>query len=398
MDIQSSTTTCRDPFNESSFSNQLFLINFIMGSYLGPDVYSDIPRRSAFQRLAQCLPPYTANNLGSSFVSFSQLENLYYYVLRKAHPNLVLKPNVFHTYLNGNLPLPSSGVPKDCKQFTSFFPPNLHVLKRHSDSYGIVKGIVLIGEPLTSYMEKDDLERFLYLSGMDNLKIDVNNLQNYRCNFRKSGEEFEQSCTAHDGEEIAATISNGNSKASEEFLETYKRRRRCDLLPTPASHCLVPFSKYETEMGGKSDGHVLMPLTTISHLEEHTPFQSITFTGTAENGIAGPPFGALEIGVSKASYFFRIALPGSRKDFGQLNCEIESNGKVRIEGAATTGGRSNISYSRVFEMNLQQFSMPVSFALTFHLPGPVDPRLFSPNLRCDGIFEGVVVKHLCSTS
>jgi hypothetical protein len=35
-----------------------------------------------------------------------------------------------------------------------------------------LKGIVLIENPDTSYMRKEDLERFKYLSGMDSLKID----------------------------------------------------------------------------------------------------------------------------------------------------------------------------------------------------------------------------------
>ncbi|KAK6245990.1 hypothetical protein QUC31_000770 [Theobroma cacao] len=34
-------------------SDQHFLLNFIMSTYLGPDVYSDNPRHSALQRLAE---------------------------------------------------------------------------------------------------------------------------------------------------------------------------------------------------------------------------------------------------------------------------------------------------------------------------------------------------------
>jgi len=43
-------------------------------------------------------------------------------------------------------------------------------------------------------------------------------------------------------------------------------------------------------------------------------------------------------------------------------------------------------------MKTQQLCYPGPFTISFSLPGPVDPRLFAPNFRDDGIFEGVVIK------
>lgn len=43
-------------------------------------------------------------------------------------------------------------------------------------------------------------------------------------------------------------------------------------------------------------------------------------------------------------------------------------------------------------MEYQQLTPPGPFTLSFSLPGPVDPRLFSPKFRDDGILEAVVVK------
>lgn len=80
-------------------------------------------------------------------------------------------------------------------------------------------------------------------------------------------------------------------------------------------------------------------------------------------------------------------------DAGDFNCEIEKDGKVLIRGVTSTGGRTVSRYSRVFEMKIQQQCPSGAFTVSFNLPGPVDPRMFSPNFRSDGIFEAVVVKY-----
>lgn len=102
-------------FVNAPSDDQHFLLNFIMSTFLGPDLYSDNPRCSAAHRLAKGLPPYTSNNLGDSFLRISQLENLYYYVLRNAHPSLVLNPNMLCFYLKGKLHLSGSGALEDCR-------------------------------------------------------------------------------------------------------------------------------------------------------------------------------------------------------------------------------------------------------------------------------------------
>lgn len=77
---------------------------------------------------------------------------------------------------------------------------------------------------------------------------------------------------------------------------------------------------------------------------------------------------------------------------GEFSCEVERDGKVHVRGVTTTGVRTVSRYSRVYKMKFQQQCPPGPFTLSFSLPGPVDPRLFSPNFRADGIFEGVIVK------
>lgn len=78
---------------------------------------------------------------------------------------------------------------------------------------------------------------------------------------------------------------------------------------------------------------------------------------------------------------------------GQFSCEVERDGKVSIKGVTSTGVKTVSKYSRVFEMKFQQQCPPGTFTLCFSLPGPVDPRLFSPYFRSDGILEGVVAKY-----
>ncbi|KAM7257527.1 hypothetical protein ACFE04_013268 [Oxalis oulophora] len=80
-------------------------------------------------------------------------------------------------------------------------------------------------------------------------------------------------------------------------------------------------------------------------------------------GIAGPPVGVLDIGMCETAYFFQVALLGLRRD-----------------------------YSNVSLLPLARLCPPGEFTLSFSLPGPVDPRLFSPNFRSDGILEGIVIK------
>ncbi|KAI3459927.1 hypothetical protein Pfo_016590 [Paulownia fortunei] len=136
-----------------------------------------------------------------------------------------------------------------------------------------------------------------------------------------------------------------------------------------------------------------LSLLPIPKVEEWCSNTSIVLTGTACRGGTGPPVGVVDIGVSKSAYYFCIALPGVKKDPGEFSCEIQRDGKVCVQGVTSTGGKIVTKYSRVFEMKFQQQCPPGPFTLFFSLPGPVDPRLFSPSFRSDGIFEAVIAKY-----
>ncbi|XP_043707878.1 increased DNA methylation 3 [Telopea speciosissima] len=382
---------------EASSNDQRFLINFIMGTFLGPDVKTDIPRRSAAQRMAEGLPPYSLNDLGSSFVSLPQVENLYYYILRHAHPSAVLKLHSLYMYFKGKLSSPWSGLLEDSQQFTSFFPLNLHKQTRYRGSHK-VNGTILIDNPDTSYIKLEDLEKFRHLTGMYDIKINIGEVQLYSHGYRTDKEESNQDKMSKETE-IKGVLS-GSASATAKHQVGMKKRSHTDpfQMDTLPQLCPIPiqahpieesFSIRTSELGGPS----MVSLFSTPKLEQCNSNSSIILTGTAKEGRAGPPVGLVDIGISKDAYLFRVALPGVKKDQGQFSCEIEHNGKVHIRGVMATGERSVLRHSRLFQMKTQHLCPPGPFTVSFSLPGPVDPRLFSPDFRSDGILEAVVMKY-----
>ncbi|PHT51292.1 hypothetical protein CQW23_11039 [Capsicum baccatum] len=118
---------------------------------------------------------------------------------------------------------------------------------------------------------------------------------------------------------------------------------------------------------------------------------SVTLSGTAENCATGPSLGLVDIGSSENAYIFRVALPGVRHKCN-IKCDIQREGRVRIEGVITESDTLKNS-PKAYEMKVQQLSPPGPFTVSFNLPGPVDPRLCSPQFRADGILEVVVLKY-----
>ncbi|VVA95494.1 unnamed protein product [Arabis nemorensis] len=115
------------------------------------------------------------------------------------------------------------------------------------------------------------------------------------------------------------------------------------------------------------------------------------FTGTAKQGSLAPTIGLLDIGVSEVAYIFRVSLPGIEKNQNMIKCEIQREGRVCIRGVVPEIAIPSDS-GCLYRMQVQQLCPPGPFSITFNLPGQVDPRLFSPKFRPDGILEVVVVK------
>ncbi|XP_061337145.1 increased DNA methylation 3 [Gastrolobium bilobum] len=371
-------------------SDRKFLIDFIVTTYLGPDVHSDNPRCSVIQRSMAGSPPYMLNDLGHSYVSIPLLERLYYYLLKDSLPDLILDINMLHLYLKGKLFLPSSDFTEDSEQFTGFFPLDLHQQIWYPDSFRIVKGVVLIDDPSTSCINEDDLSRFMSLTGVNTFKLNMSECLRFQLG-RGLSKESESNCM----NKVPETIPNWGCQ-SRKFQQEHKRKYVDDTPPIPEFPRVFPARHNAngdpSKKMCKSDSPTMMPLLSIPDIDDCDRDSSVILTGTARRGLFGPSVGVVDIGISKVAYLFRVSLPGVKRDYtGQFSCDIESDGRVHIRGLLT-GGRTITKQSRVFQMKIRQLCSPGPFTLSFSLPGPVDPRLFAPNFRPDGIFEGVVVK------
>ncbi|XP_014516962.1 increased DNA methylation 3 isoform X2 [Vigna radiata var. radiata] len=360
-------------------SDRKFLIEFIITTYLGPDVKYDDPRCSIIQRRMAGSPQYTLSDLGSSYVTISFLERLYYYVLRHCRREHVLDLNMFHMYLKGKLILPSPDFSTDSKQFTSFFPLDLHEQKWYPDSFRIVKGIVLIDDPSIECIKEDDLNRFKSLTGVSTLEVNLSEcLEN----------EVGHNCKKKRQENI-----QNMECQSEEFQEGHKRKHIDDTQPMPdpmfptKHNVKVPLSNNTC----KSNGPTFMPLLSVSDTAAWNQDCSLVLTGTARKGMFGPSVGIVDIGIGEMAYLFRISLPGVQKNCGKFSCDVQSNGRVLIKGVVT-GGETIRKQARVFQMKIRKLCPPGPFTLSFSLPGPVDPRLFAANFRADGLLEGIAIK------
>ncbi|XWS26053.1 hypothetical protein CRYUN_Cryun27aG0120000 [Craigia yunnanensis] len=120
---------------------------------------------------------------------------------------------------------------------------------------------------------------------------------------------------------------------------------------------------------------------------------SVVLTGSAKDCNSGPTIGLINIAVSQRAFLFQVALPGIRNDQSKVKCEIQWDGKVLLQGMVTEGTGLLQGLSSICQMRVQKIYSPGSFTFSFNLPGPVDPRLFSPRFRPDGILEVVVMRY-----
>ncbi|PSS10146.1 Alpha-crystallin domain-containing protein [Actinidia chinensis var. chinensis] len=120
--------------------------------------------------------------------------------------------------------------------------------------------------------------------------------------------------------------------------------------------------------------------------------KEVMIDGSAATGKLGPTVGLVDIGESKDSYMFRVAIPGVPRDQGDFKCRIEANGTVTIEGVTTTGEKTVHRKYHTFRMTTRNLCPPGRFSVTFQLPGPVDPLQFFGFFGTEGIFEGLIKK------
>ncbi|KAG6646560.1 increased DNA methylation 2 isoform X2 [Carya illinoinensis] len=385
--------------------NRLFLLYFIMGTYFGPDLKGEGPRMSLFQRIAEGLPPYTLDQVAGTHMKTVEVEQVYYYVLRKAAASVVVKLPLLHQFLEGNVPVHGQDPSASYPQFPDLFPPQLHPLSQLNNRYKIIHNIIFISNPETFYIKLEDTERFKRLTGLKNLLL-------YRDSARLN---TSTNCGPMREAENRELTPNRSSHCS-------KRTRRLDDLLKPQDswqhrHVVAPVSSvpynakslmysYMAPLPSDDDsetvdvervGPAIIILPSHPTKKEWTNIVAATksglaLTGSAATGQVGPVIGLMDIGECEDSYLFRVSLPGVKRDEREFSCEIESDGEVLIRGVTTTGEKTVHRYSQVFEMQTHNLCPPGHFSISFQLPGPVDPQQFSGNFGTDGILEGIVMK------
>ncbi|KAL8528003.1 hypothetical protein ACS0TY_005714 [Phlomoides rotata] len=370
--------------------DQHFLLYLIMGVYFGPDLKEGRPRKSALQRLVEGLPQYHATDLAGSCIKTSVIENVYYYILRKAeHPVIVPQPLVLQ-YIHGVLQL-SLKAPTPYLQFDDLFPPKLHQRSQCDDQHFTISNIVLIKNPNIDYMNPGVIKRFKRLTGLEDFVLDtklhviVDDNLNPKVQWTSKLDD-----TMHLSVQCLETYHDGN-RASNSSMPSSSSL--CNEIQESDSSIVPQMTSVSSE--DIDQGMIFLP--SCPSMEEWgnlvaTTNRGFALTGSAARGNVGPILGLMDIGESEDSYLFRVSLPGVRRDESNFSCEVESDGTVMIKGETVTGERRVERYSQVFEMRSQNLCPSGPFSISFKLPGPVDPQHFHGTFGTDGILEGIAMK------
>ncbi|KAH9550149.1 hypothetical protein CY35_10G057500 [Sphagnum magellanicum] len=353
----------------ASTNDQRFLLVFILGSYFGPDLRDEVPHKSALQRAVLGLPPYTAEQLVASVFKLSEIESIYYYALRNAHPSARVKLQSLYKFLQGHLAPPVKETLEDMRQFTAFFPHHLHRHARYKGTYKVVESMVFIHDPDTSYMKPEDIERFKRLSGLSELALNWEDARSFQHGQRSDRDEerqarFHAMAEAHGH---AQEIRGHPLIVTETISERRKRKKResqLELLST-TSPVPVPQKEEKVDWSNNKLGATMLLLPALPTVDQW-------------NAV---------INAAKPS----IVLSGDFK------CEVECDGKVMIKGTTTTGESRMFKGSRLFHMQTQYLCPPGAFTVSFYLPGPVEPNQFTGTFGSDGILEGIVMKQRART-
>lgn len=376
--------------------DQCFLLYFILGTFFGPDLKAESPRKSVLQRFAEALPSYTSEQLAGSHIKKVEVERVYHYVLRKADDSVVVKGPWLDRFLHGNLPMPAR-----YPQFPDLFPSQLHPHSRFKTLYKIIENVVFINHPESYYIKPEDMERFKRLTGLQNLVLDrdgarmytgVDDEALYDISLQEVG--FNGNSTKTTGP-LNCVHKNRESSQTVHVLGPVNGAPRNCVPVTYSNVAPLPAEVGTRSEGGFESGMVFLPSPPTR--EEWGNIVNVTrsgysITGTAAMGHFGPSIGLLDIGESEDSYLFRVSLPGVKRDEREFGCEVAIDGKVLIRGVTTTGEQTVYMQSQVFEMQTQNLCPSGHFSISFKLPGPVDPQQFSGNFGTDGILEGIVMK------
>lgn len=343
-------------------NDQYFLLYFIIGTYFAPDIKQETTQKSVLQRRFEGLVPYTFDQLAGYHIKVVEVERIFYYVLRKADPSVVIKLPWLHQFFNGTLPTPQE--PSiTYPQFKDLFPPHLHPQSWLKDKYKIIGNIVFIDKPETSYMNPEDIERFKRLTGLENFHLDRDSARSHAFVDGKilyNMGMLEVDCNG----ELPQTRSSGAPRKTKNpnELSTSKDTMQHDVkfvdildqrsTPPVSSAAITPtISSSECNgtptmfgtgaplaMEGDSSseenfgpGMIFLPShPTREELSNMTAAtnKGTAITGSAAMGKIGPALGLIDIGECEDSYLFRVSLPGVRRDESKLRYDFSCFRKI----------------------------------------------------------------------
>ncbi|KAG6750528.1 hypothetical protein POTOM_045024 [Populus tomentosa] len=393
------STAGSESFVDSSVianNDQLFLLYFIIGNFFGPDL-KEGPKKSLFQRAAEGLSTYLLEQLTGGYIKTEEIEHIYRYALRKAEKHLALKLSLLHQFFLGNLL--ASGT-ANYPHFPDMFPTHLHPHSLMDNRYQIVSNVIFINNPNTSHIGSKDIERFIRLTGLENLLLDrdaarfhsyLDGSALYDVIVHEAGPGVEWPPTS--------TRADGILQARDLHVYDVQPLSCVPYRGLPPSHsCTTSLPAIDSGKSAEESPRMVF-LPSGAKKEEWNSLVAackggLALTGTAAMGQVQQTVGLVDIGECEDAYLFRVSLPGVRQDDNEFSCKIENDGKVLIKGITTTGEETVYRFSQKFEMLSRNLCSPGQFSISFQLPGPVDPSQFSGKFGFDGILEVIVMKSI----
>ncbi|KAB2631250.1 hypothetical protein D8674_008769 [Pyrus ussuriensis x Pyrus communis] len=336
----SSQATGSNPASGLDFNNfqsrmanddQRFLLYFIIGTYFGPDLKGERPSKSVLQRIAERLPPYTIEQLGGSCLKMAEVEQVYYYVLRKADQSAIAKLPLLSQFFHGSLRTHREDATANYPQFTDLFPLLLHPHSQFNNKDDIFENIVFIHNPEIYYIKPKDIERFKRLTGLEDFLLDRDAAKLH---------------TVPDGSVLYNVLeqepkSNGESPPASSCQSSRGTKHLEDLMElkdplkpmhveapistvpdsgTPMMHSYMsPHTNKKTSEPVEKLDRAMIFLPSLPTKKELSNIVAATrdgfaLTGSAAMAKVGPTIGLIDIGECDDSYLFRVSLPGVRRD------------------------------------------------------------------------------------
>ncbi|XP_073146504.1 increased DNA methylation 2-like [Henckelia pumila] len=366
--------------------DQNFLLSLIIGTYFGPHLKQERFCKSALQRYAEGLSPYSANDLAGSHMKIEVMEKVYFYILRMAELSVVVPEQQLRQFIHGNNRISVDGQ-DTYPSFGFLFPPEYHKRSQLKNHHDTIENVVFINNPKLYLIKQVDHKRFKRLTGLDDFPVDIDHAMLHESNVMlqktlnldvRSVNYIPDAGLNHDVSEPSNCIIPFSSS----------RRNDC-----PVSYdSIVPSPAGSSSVEDFDSGMIFVPSREEWNKIVSSSKCGFALTGSAARGKMGPVLGMMDIGESEDSYFFSVSLPGVRRDERDFSCEVESDGKVVIKGVTVTGERTIVKHCQTFQMQSQNLCPPGHFSISFNLPGPVDPMQFHGTFATDGIFQGMAMK------